>query len=188
MHTTPGSLLQRLRQEGKEEPWRRFSELYTPLLYYWARHLGLQQHDAADLVQEVFTVLVRKLPEFTYDREKSFRSWLRTVTLNKWRDFRRRHSEQTLPTENGALAELPAPATDDSLAEKEYRQLLIRRALQIMQADFEPTTWKACWECAAEDRPAAEVAAELGMSLGAVYVAKARVLSRLRQELAGLLD
>src|SRR5947209_16257345 len=78
MHTTPVSLLQRLRKPGEEQAWQRFTELYTPLLYYWTRHLGLQAQDAADLVQEVFTVLVEKLPEFAYDRNKSFRNWLRT--------------------------------------------------------------------------------------------------------------
>jgi RNA polymerase sigma-70 factor (ECF subfamily) len=65
---------------------------------------------------------------------------------------------------------------------------MIRRALQIMRTDFEPITWKACWEYVAMDRPAAEVAAELGIKVGAVYIAKSRVLRRLRQDLAEILD
>lgn len=188
MDTTPVSLLQRLRQPGEEQAWQRFTELYTPLLYYWTRRFGLQPQDAADLVQEVFMLLVRKLPEFSYDRHKSFRSWLRTVTLNKWRDHCRRRTETPLADDDSAFTGLVNPDTTTLLEEAEYQQLLVKRALEIMQAEFEPATWKACWEYVVADRPAAEVAAELGLSVGAVYVAKSRVLSRLRQELDGLLD
>jgi RNA polymerase sigma-70 factor (ECF subfamily) len=187
MHTTPVSLLERLRQPGEQGAWQRFMELYAPLLYYWTRRLGLQPQDAADLVQEVFATLVRKLPEFVYDPRKSFRSWLRTVTLNKWRDQLRQRTE---PPAGGhsAFANLAVPDNTEWVGQEEYRQDLIRRALQIMQSEFQPTTWKACWEYVVCDRPAAEVAAELGISVGAVYVAKSRVLSQLRRELAGLLD
>ena len=80
MNTTSFSLLERLRQPSDSAAWDRFVELYTPLLFYWGRRAGLQSADAADLVQDVFEVLLRKLPEFQYDRQKSFRSWLRTVT------------------------------------------------------------------------------------------------------------
>jgi RNA polymerase sigma-70 factor (ECF subfamily) len=188
MHTTPVSLLQRLRQPGEEEAWERFTQLYTPLLYYWTRRLGLQSEDAADLVQEVFTTLVQKLPEFRYDRTKSFRNWLRTLTLNKWRDRQRRRTEPPLQADAAAFTALTVDDHTDWVGEEEYRQNLIRRALQIMQSEFQPTTWKACWEYVVANRPAAEVAAELGLSVGAVYIAKSRILSRLRQELEGLLD
>ena len=83
---TPASLLERLRQPADPAAWSRFVELYTPLLYGWARRVGLPEQDAADLVQDVFVQLVRKLPDFTYDRHKTFRGWLRAVTLNKWRE------------------------------------------------------------------------------------------------------
>jgi RNA polymerase sigma-70 factor (ECF subfamily) len=186
MDTTPASLLQRLRRPGEREAWQRFAELYTPLLYYWARCRGLQPQDAADLVQEVFATLTQKLPEFSYDRHRCFRSWLRTVLLNKWRDLRRRPG---LPLDADADVDaLPAPEDGDGLSRTEYGEFVIRRALQIMRTDFEPTTWKACWEYVAMDRPAAEVAAELGIRVAAVYVAKSRVLRRLRQELGGLLE
>ncbi len=187
MNTTPVSLLQRLRQPGEQQAWQRFTELYTPLLYYWTRRLGLQPQDAADLVQEVFILLLRKLPEFSYDRQKSFRSWLRTVTLNKWRDICRRRTETPLADDDSAFAGLVNSDNGNLLEEAEYQQFLIKRALEIMQTEFEPTTWKACWEYVVADRPAMEVAAELHISVGAIYVAKSRVLSRLRQELEGLL-
>ena len=81
----PVSLLKRLRASGETKAWDQFVELYSPLLFHWARRLSTQEADAADLVQEVFAILVRKLPDFAYDPTKSFHNWLRTVTLNKWR-------------------------------------------------------------------------------------------------------
>jgi RNA polymerase sigma-70 factor (ECF subfamily) len=139
-------------------------------------------------VQEVFAVLVQKLPGFNYDGHKSFRSWLRTVTLNKWRDRQRQRRELPRDAEDSAFDGLVDADHAGLLEEAEYRQNLIRRALQIMQTDFQPATWKACWEFVVVGRPAAEVATELGIAVGAVYVAKSRVLARLRQELDGLLD
>ena len=187
MNTTSVSLLERLREPAQHEAsWARFVQLYTPLLFHWARKLGLSAEDAADLVQEVLTLLVQKLPEFRYDAHKSFRGWLRTVTLNKWRDFRRL---RRLPVA-AAGGVVEAEAADNAVAfeEAEYRQHIVKQALQLMQTEFEPTTWKACWEYMIADRPAQEVAQELGLTVNAVYLAKSRVLSRLREELAGLLD
>jgi RNA polymerase sigma-70 factor (ECF subfamily) len=184
---TPASLLERLRQPDQEQAWARFVELYTPLFFSWARRLGLHDADAADLVQDVLTILVRKLPEFTYDKSRSFRAWLHTVTLNSWRNHCRRAG---LPRAE-YVADLDGLAGPDTVAlagEEEYRRWLVGRALDLMRAEFQPNTWKACWECVVGGRPAAEVAAELGVGAGAVYMAKSRVLSRLRQELAGLLE
>jgi RNA polymerase sigma-70 factor (ECF subfamily) len=187
MDSTSVSLLERLRQPDAQAAWVRFVNLYTPLFYYWARRLGLQEQDAADLIQEVFTLLVQKMPEFAYNRTKSFRSWLHTVLLNKWRQ-RRRAAE---PDQQAGAADLDDLACPDNVAaweETEYQQHLTMRALQLMQADFEPTTWKACWEHVVCDRPAADVARELHISVNAVYLAKGRVLRRLRQELEGMLE
>jgi RNA polymerase sigma-70 factor (ECF subfamily) len=187
MHTTPVSLLQRLRQSPGPDAWRRFADLYSPLCYYWARRLGLQQSDAADLVQDVFLRLLRKLPEFTYDPGHSFRSWLRTVFVNQWRDNLRRPAAVGVGGSDAGGTEAAAPDDVVALTEAEYRHYLAQRALKLMQAQFQPTTWRACWMQAVEGRPAAEVAAELGISEGAAYVAKCRVLRRLREELDGLI-
>jgi RNA polymerase sigma-70 factor (ECF subfamily) len=187
MHTTPVSLLERLRRPEEQQAWGDFVELYTPLLYHWARRAGLQSQDASDLVQDVLLLLLRKLPQFSYDHHKSFRSWLRTVTLNRWRESLRK---QHLPAESDGvnLDELPGDDPAAEVWEAEYRTSLTRRALELMQADFQPSTWKACWEYVVEGRPAAEVAAELGISVGAVHTARLRVLTRLREELKGLFD
>jgi RNA polymerase sigma-70 factor (ECF subfamily) len=188
MNSTSTSLLQRLQQPGASADWQRFVQLYTPLLYYWARGAGMPADDAADLVQEVLVVLVQKLPEFRYDAGQSFRGWLRAITLNKWRERCRRHN--TRPDQGGdsGLSGVAEPDPAAGFEEADYREQLVRQALAIMQAEFEPTTWKACWEVVVTDRPAAEVAAELGVSVDVVYGAKSRVLRRLREEMAGLWD
>jgi RNA polymerase sigma-70 factor (ECF subfamily) len=147
----------------------------------------MQGPDEADLVQDVFTLLVRKLPEFRYNPHKRFRGWLWTVTANRARERRRCQPSSPLQPGTDALAEVPA-REDEAIDETEYREYLVRRALDLMQADFQPVTWKAFWECVTAERPAAEVAAELGISIDSVYAAKSRVLRRLRRELEGLLD
>src|SRR5262245_57884451 len=107
MHTTPVSLLEQLRQPAPGDAWDRFARLYPPLLFFWARRLEEQEQDAADLVQDVFTVLVEKLPGFQYDQHKSFRGWLHTIIRNKWRDNRRKKHKILLEADAGPL-ELPA--------------------------------------------------------------------------------
>jgi RNA polymerase sigma-70 factor (ECF subfamily) len=180
MNTTNVSLLERLRDPRDHSAWSRFVDLYTPLLCSWGRRAGLQEPDVADLVQDVFSVLLRRLPEFHYDRAGTFRGWLRTVLINQVRTQLRRRAERPL---DGVEPAVPA---EEGWMEKEYCDYLVGRAMQIMKTDFEPATWRACWEHVVRDRPAAEVAEELGLTVKAVYSAKARVLLRLRQELEGL--
>src|SRR5947209_3665891 len=140
MDTSP-SLLERLRRPNENAAWTRFVDLYTPLLFAFARRLGLPETDAADLVQDVFLLLMQKLPEFAYDGRRSFRAWLWTVMRNKVAAARRgpqaRHAD---------LPDLPAEDGLERLWEQEYRQRVVERALEIMQSEFQPTTWKACWE------------------------------------------
>jgi RNA polymerase sigma-70 factor (ECF subfamily) len=188
MNTTPASLLERVCRQGDQDAWARFVTLYTPLIFYWGRRCGLQAEDAADLTQDVFATLVQKLPEFNYNHQKSFRSWLRTVTLNHWRDRQKRPGIRALPGDDAQLAELAAPDNISVLEEDEYRQHLVGRALGLLKGDFQPATWQAFWEHGVLGRPAAEVAAELGLTVATVYGARFRVLNRLRRELAGLLD
>jgi RNA polymerase sigma-70 factor (ECF subfamily) len=188
MTKTPLSLLERLRQPCEPEAWDRFVSLYTPSIYAWGRQMGLQDQDAADLVQDMFLKLVQVLPSFRYDARQSFRRWLRTVTLNTWRDRRKRRAERPLPGNEAALAEAAAPEDIPAFWEIEFRQQLVNWAMTLMQADFQPATWRAFWELVVIGRSAREVGSELGLSPGAVYAAKLRVLNRLRQEMAGMLD
>ncbi len=183
MDSTSASLLERVRQRDDAAAWTRFVELYTPVIYGWARRLGLQEADAADLVQDVFAVLVQKMADFQYDPGQSFRAWLKTVALNKVRERARRAGAMRLIDDQDLAAR-----AEPSLWDEEFRRDLLQRALQVMRHDFQPVTWQACWAVVVERRPAAQVATDLGISVGAVYAARFRVLARLRQELAGMLD
>jgi RNA polymerase sigma-70 factor (ECF subfamily) len=183
------SLLGRLRHSDDQEAWSRFVDLYTPVLYHWARCVGLSEADARDLLQEVFMLLLKKLPEFAYDPQKgSFRGWLKTVIMNKLREQKRKKREVAVGS-NSHLLERPSDESEaDRLFDEEFQRKLIGQAMTLIQRDFEPKTWQACWETAFCGRPAADVAKSLGMKLAAVYVARSRVLRRLREEMAGMID
>lgn len=185
MYTTPPSLLEQIRNPSADRAWERFVSLYTPYLFSLVRRAGVGREEASDVVQDVFLLLTRKMPDFEYNAQLSFRAWLRTMVRNRLHEIGRRRSV-SMPFSANEI-DLEDSAEADSVEEREYRSHLIARALEVMQRDFAPTTWKACWEHVVSSRTALEVAAELGISEGAVYVAKFRVLRRLREELNGLL-
>src|SRR5262245_1410871 len=188
MHTTSITLLSALRNSGDQAAWERFVRIYTPFIYYWGRKAGLQSADAADLVQEVFALLVRKLPEFRYDTGKSFRGWLRTVTLNKWREKNRRRVLKYNDTVGQQLEKLPNEEDLELSWNREYSQQLVRSALGELEPLNEPVTWNMFWQHAVCGRPAAEVARQYGCSLWQVYGAKSRVLRQLRDYLGDAVD
>ena len=185
MASTPVSLLERLRRPDDVAAWSRFVRLYAPLLFDWARGTGLQEADAADLVQDVFGVLVEQMPHFQYRPGGSFRAWLRTVLLNRWRELQRKRRVALVAEDR--LATVAEPADPALPTEAEEERQLLGAALRLLEGEFEPATWKAFRESMLHGRPVADVAGELGLTPNAVYVARSRVLKRLRQELAGLL-
>ena len=185
MHTTDASLLRKLRSRADVTAWSQFVRLYAPLLHRWVATLGIDEPDRSDVVQDVFVVLLGKLSTFQYDQRQSFRGWLRTITLNKCRDLLRSQRRLTEPL---LLERIELASGDDSnfLTQAEYRQSLASRALALMREQFSDTTWRACWQHVAEGQSAKEIAAELGITENAVYLARARVLKRLRADLQGL--
>lgn len=187
MYTTSVSLLERLKRPEEQSAWDRFIAIYTPLLYHWALKLQLSPEDSADLVQDVFATLVVKLPNLTYDQTRSFRGWLLTVTRNKL--FERRRLRRVVEVRADSHCE--PPLDDDPgeiVAKSEYAELVTQRCLEVMRSSFLPSTWQAFWKLVVEGMTAPEVAAEMGLSISAVYSAKVRVMQRLREELAGLVD
>lgn len=188
MDSTSASLLLRLKQPQADAAWERFVELYAPLIFYWGRKQALSATDAADLVQEVLTILLVKLPEFDYDPARRFRGWLRTIVVNQACDFHRRAVRRPRTGQDGALHRTAAMPTADLLDEAEYRSFVVNRALDLMRGEFRDETWQACWKQVVEGRKAREVAQELGISLNQAYLAKSRVLARLREELDGLME
>jgi RNA polymerase sigma-70 factor, ECF subfamily len=189
---TSRSLLERARADDSAA-WERLVGLYAPLVFGWCRRWGLPEQDAADVMQEVFQAVVAHLAGFRSGREGgTFRGWLRTIAHNKVQDhFRRAGREPRAVGGSDAqqrLAQVPgpeAPGSEDGAAPEERGLFL--RALELIRGDFEERTWQAFWSTAVDGRPPRDVADELGMSAGAVRVAKSRVLHRLREELGDLL-
>src|SRR5262249_42610948 len=193
LETSP-SLLERLRSGTDADAWRRLVDVYTPLLHCWLRRCSVQPTDADDIVQEVLGTLVRELPAFRYDPERgSFRAWLRTIFAHRLQAFFRARQARPQPaggSEGGHMLEqLADPHSDLSrLWDQEHDPHVARRLLAAIQPDFEPTTWLAFQRTTLEGIQPAVVAAELGVTVNAVFIAKSRVLRRLRREMKGLVE
>jgi RNA polymerase sigma-70 factor (ECF subfamily) len=189
---TPVSLLERLRHKPAEVDWQRLDQLYRPFIHRWLRRDPTLDHEAEDIVQEVMTILVRELPRFERQRSGSFRCWLRTVTLNRLRIFWRSRQARPAPRSDGSsespLEQFADPASELSrLWDHEHDTHVVRRLLEMVRPNFEPTTWQAFRLLVLEERQPDEVAGELGLSVNAILIAKCRILKRLRQESEGLL-
>lgn len=178
---TPPSLLHRLRERPDDsEAWRRFDDIYRPLLTSWLRRYALQPHDADDLVQDILQALASELPHFHYDPARGhFRGWLRQVMVNRLREFWR--ARKRGPTGGDVLLEqLQDPASDLSrLWDREHDRYVLQRLLAQLEPDFTPATWRAFQQLLAGEEPK-RVAAALGLSVNAVFLAKSHVLKRLR--------
>ncbi|HMF12294.1 MAG TPA: sigma-70 family RNA polymerase sigma factor [Gemmataceae bacterium] len=180
---TRPSLLVRIRDAGDREAWRQFVDVYAPLVYKFARRRGLQDADAADLTQDVLQAVAGASKRLVYDPERgTFRAWLYTVARNKLRNFLLARQRRRDDGDPGLLDEQLA-REEEELWEREYEQRLFDWATEQVRGHFQESTWRAFWMTAVENRGAADVAAELGLSVGAVYIAKSRVLARLREEI-----
>ncbi len=184
---TRPSLLIRLGDPDDRVAWQQFVELYGSLVYSFARQRGLQDADAADLTQEVLLAIAQTAGRWHFDPQRgSFRGWLYGITRNKLAQFLYKRQLQPLGSGNSTLqkrlAEEPAPETDlEATWEREYQQNLFRLAASQVQNHVSPATWKAFWRTAVEGASGKAVAAELGISVGAVYVARSRVVARLTE-------
>jgi RNA polymerase sigma-70 factor (ECF subfamily) len=183
MDQSPESLLDRLRRDGSQQDWTRFVDLYGPLLQFWARRL-LPADDAADLIQDVLLLVLQKFPSFRGEEDRSFLAWLRKAMLNRWRDLGRRAAAQPETRDRAVLEAVAGADGLDEVEARDARNLLVNRALKIMQSDFEPKTWRMCWDSVAAGLPAEEVAIRHEVSIEVVYAASYRVIQRLRSELA----
>ena len=184
MHDTPATLLHRLCDAPTSDDWERFVRLFTPLLRQWAARFEVGAIAAEDLLQEVFVLLIRELPKFRYDPSRSFRAWLWTVFRHAALAWQKK--QQRPGPSLDQLEELASPDSISEATEAEYRHYLLGRIMQIVQTDFPATTWQIFQQVAIEGRLGVDVAREFGVTVNAVYLARSRVLARLREELAGL--
>jgi RNA polymerase sigma factor (sigma-70 family) len=193
MPQTSATLLERLQTPGDEAAWERFLVIYKPLIHGWLRRFDLAGADADDLAQDVLMAVVKDLPEFQHAGQKgAFRGWLRVVTLNRLRGHWRRLQTQRRAAGSQVaemLDQLQDPASELCRRwDQEHDRFVTQRLLEIIQPEFQATTWQAFRRLVLEDAAPAQVAQELGLSSNAVWSAKSRVLRRLRQEAQGLVE
>jgi len=194
--STSTSLLNRIKQNDPQA-WERFTHVYTPLVYTWGRRQGLNQQDAGDLVQDVFTRVFQYIQSFEPD---NFRGWLWMVTRNQIHKMAGQNPV-ILQASGGSQAydqlnELPADQEFSVLPDEGSsippwqspgnNALVVSRALETIRDDFSATTWTAFWQTSIENFTAKDVAQRLGMTSVAVRHAKFRVLRRLKEEVGNL--
>ncbi|HXT61023.1 MAG TPA: sigma-70 family RNA polymerase sigma factor [Pirellulales bacterium] len=184
---TRASLLVQIRDGANHAAWQEFVQLYGPVVYGFARHRGLQDADAADLMQEVMRSVSAAIGRLDYDRSRgTFRGWLFTITRNKVFSFlsarRIRPQASGDISTNRRLAEQPDENDGAEAWELEYQRRLASLAMDRVKGEFQESTWRAFWLAAVEGLGAADVAKQVGISPGAIYVAKSRVLARLKEE------
>ena len=191
MNSTSHSLLEQVQAGPDGLAWQRWHTLYEPLIRSWLFRHHLIDGDRDDIVQDVLTVVVRRLSEFHHNgRVGAFRLWLKTITINCLREYwkkRRDHPQQTAAS--SALDEWADPRSALSQAwDREHDRQIVQKLLTLLQPEFAPVTWQAFQQIVIEGKKANDVAKALAISLNAVYIAKSRVLTRLRHEAAGLVD
>jgi RNA polymerase sigma factor (sigma-70 family) len=194
MDETSLSLLDRIRETSDSESWDRLVSLYRPLLIRWMRRYEVQDSDAEDIVQEVFAVVLNDLPIFQHNqRTGAFRSWLRTILVNRVRLFWRSRKYQPVATGTSSIDEMLNQLQDDAsevseIWNQEHDEYILKRLVKAVQARFEPKTWQAFHRQVIDGQRADAVAQDLKISLSSVYMAKSRVLRALRRESEGLVD
>ena len=182
---TQPSLLVRIRDTRDAVAWQQFVEIYAPLIYNHLRKQHLQDADAADVTQDVLRTVSQSIGQWNYDRGRgTFRGWLLSVVHSRLTDFRRRQQRHQAVVSVAANAAQREP-DDHSSAEwdRDYERQLFHAAATAVRGDFSDSSWQGFWLAAVHGRPAQEIATPLNISTAAVYLAKARVMTRIREQL-----
>ena len=190
---TRASLLVRLRDPQDEAAWRDFVHLYAPLVYGYARKQGLQEADAADLSQEVLGAVAGSVRRLEYDpRRGAFRNWLFTIVRRRLSDWRAAPSNRPLGSGDTAIQHLleqsPAVESMEAAWQAEWEQRLVTWACEEARQHVSDSTWQAFWRTAIDGQPGKQVAADLGLTIAAVYHARSRVVARLRELIQSVQD
>lgn len=192
--TTSLTLLGQLK-DGDPTAWERVVDIYGPFLFGRLRSRGLTEEDAADVLQEVFASLSQSIGRFRRDRPgDSFLKWLQTVTTNKLRDFWKKQQRQPDAAVGGSTVEHRLSETPDPIPEEDWstdsiaKQSILKRALKLIQTEFEESTWKAFWLYVVDEKAADEIAVELNMTPRTQRNARYKVRKRLLEEFGDLMD
>jgi RNA polymerase sigma factor (sigma-70 family) len=188
--TTCPTLLARLRHDpSNEAAWDEFVEHYGRHIYRWCRQWGLQDADAEDVAQDILLKLARKLRDFAYDPQGSFRGWLKTVAHHAWRDFVAGRRGARAVADDHVWELLQSVEAREDLIQKleeAFDYELLEAAKVQVRLRVAPHTWEAFRLVALDGRPAAEVAGTVHMQVAMVYVAKSKVQKMLQEEIRKL--
>lgn len=185
------SLLGRLRNSPiDQQSWNEFVDRYGAMVFSWSRKWGLQVADAEDVTQAVLADLARQMQTFEYDPRGCFRGWLKTLAYRAWCDFlskREKSNQKQLPAEAFALIVSPE-AVEDFLEQidRQAQQEILQKAMDIVMLQVQPSTWAAFKKTAIENLPGKQVAEQLDINIGTVYVAKSKVIKHLRKQVTRL--
>jgi len=181
---TSTTLLNGLRDPANQTIWSQYVDRYRPLVVRFCGRLGLEANDAEDVAQTSLLDFSQTYVAGGYERERGrLRDWLYGIVRNRIKNFRRRKDREVPadPAADGPFAELAARADLDEIWEEEWRDAVIRQCLREVRREVEEQTYRAFELFAIQERPADEVAAELGVTPNTVYGAKRRVMERLRE-------
>lgn len=187
---TRATLLLDLRDVDNAVAWNEFVEVYTPLIYRFCRSRGVSTDHIADVTQDTLQSVVKAIQTFEYRPEKGkFRSWLFRVTYSRLARHMAKENRQPHTPGASVVQNLAEAQGADQLEEKwnlEYRQQMFRWATSKVRPSVADKAWEAFWLTAVDGKSGQEVGALLGMSTGAVYVAKSRIVAQLRQCVASV--
>lgn len=188
---TSTSLLLGLQDPKNDSVWTEFYSRYHPLLVSFGRRLGLSEDESQETAQEILLKFAEAYRNGHYDKAKGrLRTWLSEIARNKIIDWKRRRARRPPPVQLGdaadQLVEEPDKDRIDRIMQEEWHRALVSKAMELIQQEVEPKTLRAFELFVLQDQPAEQVAAELGMTANAVFKAKRRVLSRLREIYAQL--
>lgn len=193
MNETRLSLLLRA-QMAEADAWQELTDLYRPLILGWLGRQGVPPRDVEDLAQEVLLKVVKHLPGFQHSGQRgAFRFWLRTIVCSRTADYWRGINAHVQARGGSGVVAALRNVVDPYSAlnrqwDEDHDRYVLNCLLLLMEEEFEPLTLQAFRRLALDGVSGADAAQELGLSVAAVYIAKSRVLHRIRQEANGLID
>ena len=183
------SLILRLSQPADAEAWEEFCDIYLPVIFRIAKARGLQDADAHDVSQNVLVRVARSVKNWSPDEERgSFGAWLGTIARNLLIDFLRSNKKQHTTTGGSDIERLMDDSVDhcsdqdcEGLIDAQLQRQLFVWAAEKVQSSVQPATWQAFWRTAVENESVDSVAKELEMTAGGIYVARSRVIAKIRK-------
>jgi RNA polymerase sigma-70 factor (ECF subfamily) len=184
---TRHSLIVRLQGPRNEAAWGEFVGQYERFVRRLVQRRGVPERHVPDVTQQVLAAIAQSVAKWQDDGQPaSFRRWTSRIARNVVIKFMIREARQ-FDGQGGTdlveqLQSIPDPV-DDQLAQRYEHELIVWAAEQI-RSEFRDTSWQAFWATLVEGRPVAEVAAELRISVGSIYMSRSRIIKRIR----GLID